>query len=106
MLLTDDLWSVDLKMSVAGERDQCAGKTLHFLFQIPITPLSDWPAPSEQNKSCTNVAKEVRENYDLCFTSAHRDPFTSILLSLTGGVCHRIHSQRGTLVCNSEHSLS
>ncbi|XP_037134728.1 tectonic-3-like isoform X1 [Syngnathus acus] len=26
---------------------------------IAVTPLSDWPAPSEKNNLCTNVAKEV-----------------------------------------------
>ncbi|KAK9530432.1 hypothetical protein VZT92_011932 [Zoarces viviparus] len=26
---------------------------------IPVTPLSDWPAPSEQNNSCVNVVKNV-----------------------------------------------
>lgn len=28
-------------------------------FLIPVTPLSDWPAPSEQNNSCVNVVKKV-----------------------------------------------
>ncbi|XP_068610961.1 tectonic-3-like [Brachionichthys hirsutus] len=28
-------------------------------FMIPVTPLSDWPAPREQNDSCVNVVKEV-----------------------------------------------
>ncbi|XP_029311602.1 tectonic-3-like isoform X2 [Cottoperca gobio] len=28
-------------------------------FLIPVTPLSDWPAPSEQNNSCVNVVKNV-----------------------------------------------
>nr|XP_020494866.1 tectonic-3 [Labrus bergylta] len=26
---------------------------------VPVTPLSDWPAPSEQNNSCINVVKKV-----------------------------------------------
>ncbi|XP_040885283.1 tectonic-3-like isoform X2 [Toxotes jaculatrix] len=26
---------------------------------IPVTPLSDWPAPSQQNSSCVNVVKKV-----------------------------------------------
>ncbi|KAF1373907.1 hypothetical protein PFLUV_G00243800 [Perca fluviatilis] len=26
---------------------------------IPVTPLTDWPAPSEQNNSCVNVVKNV-----------------------------------------------
>ncbi|XP_059180823.1 tectonic-3-like [Centropristis striata] len=28
-------------------------------FLVPVTPLSDWPAPSEQNNSCVNVVKNV-----------------------------------------------
>lgn len=28
-------------------------------FLIPVTPLSEWPAPSEQNSSCVNVVKNV-----------------------------------------------
>ncbi|XP_018542791.1 tectonic-3 isoform X2 [Lates calcarifer] len=28
-------------------------------FLIPVTPLSDWPAPSQQNSSCINVVKKV-----------------------------------------------
>ncbi|XP_068438834.1 tectonic-3-like [Clinocottus analis] len=28
-------------------------------FLIPVTPLSDWPAPSEQNNSCINVVTNV-----------------------------------------------
>ncbi|XP_033466734.1 tectonic-3-like isoform X2 [Epinephelus lanceolatus] len=28
-------------------------------FLIPVTPPSDWPAPSEQNNSCINVVKNV-----------------------------------------------
>ncbi|XP_026171773.1 tectonic-3-like isoform X2 [Mastacembelus armatus] len=28
-------------------------------FLIPVTPLSDWPAPSQQNNSCINVVKKV-----------------------------------------------
>ncbi|KAK2820348.1 hypothetical protein Q5P01_023307 [Channa striata] len=28
-------------------------------FLIPVTPVSDWPAPSQQNKSCNNVVKKV-----------------------------------------------
>ncbi|XP_068160908.1 tectonic-3-like isoform X2 [Antennarius striatus] len=28
-------------------------------FLIPVTPLSDWPAPRVQNNSCVNVVKEV-----------------------------------------------
>ncbi|XP_035520625.1 tectonic-3-like [Morone saxatilis] len=27
---------------------------------IPVTPLFDWPAPSEQNNSCVNVVKKVQ----------------------------------------------
>ncbi|XP_034563762.1 tectonic-3-like [Notolabrus celidotus] len=26
---------------------------------VPVTPLSDWPAPSKQNNSCVNVVKKV-----------------------------------------------
>ncbi|KAM7381682.1 hypothetical protein PAMA_012498 [Pampus argenteus] len=28
-------------------------------FLIPVTPLSDWPVPSQQNNSCVNVVKKV-----------------------------------------------
>ncbi|KAM9425587.1 tectonic-3-like [Pholidichthys leucotaenia] len=28
-------------------------------FLIPVTPLSDWPAPSQQNNSCINAVKQV-----------------------------------------------
>lgn len=28
-------------------------------FLIPVTPMSTWPAPSQQNKSCINVVKKV-----------------------------------------------
>nr|XP_046232277.1 tectonic-3-like isoform X2 [Scatophagus argus] len=28
-------------------------------FLIPVTPVSDWPAPSEQNSSCVNVVTKV-----------------------------------------------
>ncbi|KAG7227851.1 hypothetical protein INR49_013645 [Caranx melampygus] len=34
-------------------------KTLYGLFQIPVTPLSEWPAPVLQNGSCVNVVKNV-----------------------------------------------
>lgn len=29
------------------------------LFQIPVTPLSNWSVPKEHNNTCLNVVKEV-----------------------------------------------
>lgn len=34
------------------------------LFQIPVTPLSDWPSPSERNNTCVNVAEKVSGRSD------------------------------------------
>lgn len=28
-------------------------------FQIPVTPLSEWPEPAQQNNSCVNAVKSV-----------------------------------------------
>lgn len=32
------------------------------LFQIPVVPQADWPAPTKQNNSCTNVVRKVSRN--------------------------------------------
>lgn len=48
-----------LKSTVYTDRSFRLYSFLCLLFQIPVTPLSDWPVPREQNNSCLNVVKKV-----------------------------------------------
>lgn len=43
-------------------------RRLYFLFQISVTPQSDWPVPSGHNNSCLNVVKKVSAwSFAQCF---------------------------------------
>ena len=78
-------------------------------FQIPVKPLSEWPAPVQLNNSCFNVVEKVSSR-----TNDPKSHLVNLNINLipalsdfpVGGVHHRIHRQRRTHVCNCEHSLS
>ncbi|XP_061665711.1 tectonic-3-like [Syngnathoides biaculeatus] len=61
---------------------------------IPITPLSDWPAPKEQNNLCVNVAKKVE--FVIVYTSRGELASATVNVVLAdvkmNQLLHQVHS--------------